>query len=394
MAGGLRLPFTIDDRETPQGSASRGCQPNCASPPFGRLRASSGQAQGSLEDEIALELTPRPSANYTGVKPEWLEKVKLMAFKLIICPPNYQEHWPELLRQEIPDIDVHLCPTVGEAMEVIGDADAAFGDIVPELLERAEKLRWVACPQAGPRAGYYTRELIESGATVTNTREIYNDHISAHIMAFLLAFARGFQVYIPQQVEGVWRQGYQTIYLPEATAVVVGVGGIGGETARLCAEFGMTVLGVDPRLPEPPTGVAELHRPEALLEVLPRADFVLVTVPETPETQGMFTRTQFQAMKDTAFFINIGRGATTALDDLVEALRAGEIAGAGLDVFQVEPLPPGHPLWTAPGVLITPHVAGVGPYLDDRRTELFVDNCKRFNEGRPLRNVVDKANWF
>ena len=321
-------------------------------------------------------------------------KVNRMGFKLVICPPNYQEHWPDLLRQEVPDIDVHLCPTVGEAMEVIGDADAAFGDIVPELLERAEKLQWVACPQAGPRAGYYTRELIESEVTVTNTREIYNDHISAHIMAFLLAFARGFQVYIPQQVEGVWRQGYQTIYLPEATVAVVGVGGIGGETARLCAEFGMTVLGVDPRLQEPTEGMAELHRPEALLEVLPRADFVLVTVPETPETQGMFTRRQFQAMKETAFFINIGRGATTVLDDLVEALRAAEIAGAGLDVFQVEPLPAGHPLWTTPGVLITPHVAGVGPYLDDRRTELFLDNCKRFNEGRPLRNVVDKANWF
>ena len=317
-----------------------------------------------------------------------------MAFKLVICPPNYQEHWPELLRQEIPDIDVHLCPTVGEAMEVIGDADAAFGDIVPELLERGARLRWVACPQAGPRAGYYTRQLIDTDVVVTNTREIYNDHISAHIMAFLLAFARGFQVYIPQQVEGVWRQGYQTIYLPEATALVVGVGGIGGETARLCSQFGMRVLGVDPRLEEPSAGLDELHRPEDLLDVLPQADFVLVTVPETPETQGMFTREKFQAMKSTAFIINIGRGATVVLDDLVEALRAGEIAGAGLDVFQTEPLPAGHPLWTTPGVMITPHVAGVGPYLDDRRTELFVDNCKRFNEGRPLRNVVDKANWF
>jgi phosphoglycerate dehydrogenase-like enzyme len=156
----------------------------------------------------------------------------------------------------------------------------------------------------------------------------------------------------------------------------------------------MRVLGVDPRLEEPSAGLDELHRPEDLLDVLPQADFVLVTVPETPETQGMFTREKFQAMKSTAFIINIGRGATVVLDDLVEALRAGEIAGAGLDVFQTEPLPAGHPLWTTPGVMITPHVAGVGPYLDDRRTELFVDNCKRFNEGRPLRNVVDKANWF
>ena len=317
-----------------------------------------------------------------------------MGFKLVICPPNYQEHWPERLREEIPDIDVHLCPTVGEAMEVIGDADAAFGDIVPELLERAGSLRWIACPQAGPTAGYYHEALIESEVVVTNTREIYNDHISAHIMALLLGFARGLQVYIPQQVEGVWRQGYETVYLPEATIAVVGVGGIGGETARLCSEFGMTVLGVDPRLPEPPQGVSELYRPEELLQVLPRADFVAVTVPETPETQGMFTTTQFQAMKKSAFFINIGRGATVVLDDLVDALRTGEIAGAGLDVFQVEPLPAGHPLWSTPGVLITPHVAGDGPYLDDRRTELFVDNCKRFNDGQPLRNVVDKANWF
>jgi phosphoglycerate dehydrogenase-like enzyme len=213
-------------------------------------------------------------------------------------------------------------------------------------------------------------------------------------MSLLLAFARGLQVYIPQQVAGVWQQGYPTIYLPEATVVIVGVGGIGGETARLCSEFGMTVLGIDPRLTAPSAGVSELHRPDDLLEVLPKGDFVIVTVPETPQTQGMFGRAQFRAMKSSGYFINIGRGATVILDDLVDALRAGEIAGAGLDVFQIEPLPAGHPLWSMPGVLITPHVAGNGPYLDDRRTELFIDNCKRFNEGRELRNVVDKANWF
>jgi phosphoglycerate dehydrogenase-like enzyme len=317
-----------------------------------------------------------------------------MAFKMVICPPNYKDDWPDRLREAIPDIDVHLCPTVGEAMEVIGDADAAFGDIVPELLERASNLKWVACPQAGPRAGYYHEGLVNRDLVMTNTREIYNDHISAHIMSLLLGFARGLQVYIPQQVQGVWRQGYDTIYLPEATVVIVGVGGIGGETARLCAEFGMRVVAVDPRASQPPPGVAELHRPEALDQVLPMGDFVVVTVPETPQTQGMFRTAQFAAMKSSAFFINIGRGATVVLDDLVAALESGEIAGAGLDVYQIEPLPAGHPLWTAPGVLLTPHVAGNGPYLQERRTELFIDNCVRFNEGRPLRNVVDKANWF
>ena len=229
---------------------------------------------------------------------------------------------------------------------------------------------------------------------VTNTREIYNDHISAHIMSFVLAFARGLQLYVPKQLKREWSPGYGSVYLPEATAVIVGVGGIGGETARLCSEFGMTVVAVDPRRSEAPPGVSELHRPEALPKVLPRGDFVIVTVPETPETQGMFGTEQFRLMKREAFFINIGRGATVLLDDLVAALNGGEIAGAALDVFQVEPLPSDHPLWTAPGVLITPHVAASGPYIDDRRTELFLDNCIRFNEGRPLRNVVDKANWF
>jgi phosphoglycerate dehydrogenase-like enzyme len=184
------------------------------------------------------------------------------------------------------------------------------------------------------------------------------------------------------------------IHLPEATALIVGVGGIGSETARLCAAFGMQVIGVDARRADAPAGMAELHRPEALDALLPRADFVILTVPHTPATEGFMHRARFQRMKRGAFFINIGRGMTTRLDDLVAALRAGEIAGAGLDVFEREPLPPEHPLWTMPGVLITPHTAGFGPYLDDRRLEILLDNCRRFGDGQPLRNVVDKAAWF
>ncbi len=323
-----------------------------------------------------------------------------MGFKLLILNPSEQDEtayidgWPEKLKEAIPDIEVSLSRSVGEAMEVIGEVDAAFGNIIPELFDRAQNLKWVACPQAGPQAGYYHQALIDSDVVVTNTREIYNDHISAHIMSFVLAFARGLQVYIPKQLDRAWSPGYQTIHLPDATAVIIGVGGIGGETARLCSEFGMTVIAVDSRVPTPPPGVMELHRPQALHDVLPRGDFVIVTVPETPETQGMFAKDQFQRMKSSGFFINIGRGATVVLDDLAEALREGNLAGAGLDVFQTEPLPSDHPLWGMPGVLITPHVAGTGPYLEDRRTELFLDNCLRFNEGKPLRNVVDKAGWF
>jgi phosphoglycerate dehydrogenase-like enzyme len=105
-------------------------------------------------------------------------------------------------------------------------------------------------------------------------------------------------------------------------------------------------------------------------------------------------RERFRRMKRGAYFINIGRGLTTRLDDLVAALRAGEIAGAGLDVFEQEPLPADHPLWTLPGVLITPHSAGHGPHLDERRLEILLDNCRRFARQQPLRNVVDKAAWF
>src|SRR5205823_14822115 len=144
----------------------------------------------------------------------------------------------------------------------------------------------------------------------------------------------------------------------------------------------------------PPAGAAELHRPEALDTLLPRADFVILTAPETPETRRSFDRRRLQRMKPSAVLINISRGSIVVLDDLVAALKAREIAGAGLDVFEAEPLPIAHPLWTMPGVLITPHVAGEGPYLQERRTEVVLENCRRFAAGEPLVNVVDKAQWF
>ena len=319
-----------------------------------------------------------------------------MGFKMVIVPPNAQPDWPQKIRAAVPDCQVHMFDSAEAAMDAIVDADAAYGNIGPELLRRARSLRWIQAPAAAPPAGYYYKELIESDVAVTNQREIYNDHISAHIMAFILAFARGLQRYIPDQLQRQWRpHGVEPIiHLPEATVLIIGVGGIGAETARLCAAFGMTVLGVDARRAEAPASVKELRRPSDLHALLPQADFVIMTVPHTPQTRGMMAARELRLMKQTAFLINIGRGACVVLDDLVAALRAGEIAGAGLDVYEVEPLPSDHPLWTMPGVLLTPHVAGVGPYLPERRTEILIENCRRFNAGRPLHNVVDKANWF
>ncbi len=322
-----------------------------------------------------------------------------MPFTFLMLPPQTgtTRDWGKRLAAALPDVRVVVAETESDAEQTIGEAEAAFGVLPAHLLEKAGKLRWLQSPQAAPPAGYYYPSLIEHAAVVTNMREIYNDHIGAHIMAFVLAFARDFQTYIPQQLRREWkprRLDAGVVHLPEATALIVGVGGIGAEAARLAAGFGIRVLATDARRKDAPPGVAELHPPDKLDELLPRADFVILTVPHTPATEGFMNRARFRRMKRSAFFINIGRGKTTRLDDLVAALQAGEITGAGLDVFEIEPLPADHPLWTMPNVLITPHTAGFGPYLDDRRFQIILDNCRAFETGGKLRNVVDKANWF
>jgi phosphoglycerate dehydrogenase-like enzyme len=322
-----------------------------------------------------------------------------MSFTLLLLPPQNDttRDWANRLREALPEAQVVVAEDVSKVEQEILDADAAYGTLPDGVLEKAEKLRWLQAPAAAPPAGYYTQELIEHPVTVTNFRGIYNDHIGAHIMAFVLAFARGFQHYLPRQLSRTWtpkENAVSTVYLPEATALIIGVGGIGTETARHCAGFGMRIVGVDARLEEKPEGVAELHQPDALGDLLPKADFVIMTVPHTPETEGMMNAARFKRMKRTSFLINIGRGMTVKLDDLTFALETGEIAGAGLDVFETEPLPADHPLWTTPGVLLTPHVADSGPYLDERRFSILLENCRRFAAGKPLLNVVDKQRWF
>jgi len=288
-----------------------------------------------------------------------------MPSEFVMLPPQTDKtrEWGAALAAALPEMKIIVAENHTHAAGVIAHADAAFGTIPPDLLREARRLRWLQAPQAAPPAGYYYPELIAHPVEITNFREIYSDHIGAHVMAFVLAFARGLQHYIPQQLRREWKK------LPR-------------------------VIGVDERRRETPPGVAELHRGDELDALLPQADFVILTVPHTPETEGFMNRARFQEMKKTAFFINIGRGLTTRLDDLAAALEAGEIAGAGLDVFEQEPLPPGHKLWTLPGVLLTPHTAGYGPYLDDRRYEIILDNCRRFLASRPLRNLVDKTRWF
>ncbi len=318
---------------------------------------------------------------------------------LLMLPPQSAttRAWAARLAEALPGLEIVVAEDAAEAARVATHAEAAFGTMPPAVVRKAAKLRWLQAPQAAPPAGYYTPELVAHPAVVTNPRDLQRPHRRPHHglrAGFCAGLSAVHAATAPAPVAAGVGRDQRRVYLPETTALIVGVGGIGAETARLCAAFGMHVMGVDARRREAPPGVHKLDGPDALDSLLPLADFVILTVPQTPATEGFMNRARLQRMKRTAYFINIGRGMTTRLDDLVAALRAGEIAGAALDVFEQEPLPADHPLWTLPNVLITPHTAGHGPYLDERRFEVLLDNARRFVAGQPLRNVVDKAGWF
>jgi phosphoglycerate dehydrogenase-like enzyme len=318
-----------------------------------------------------------------------------MSFRMVLLPPYTEPDWPQKLAEAVPGCVAELFDDPPQAHDAIVEADAAYGTVPPELFARAQRLRWIAAPLAGLGPDWFHPDLVSSDVVVTNMRGIYNEHLAGHLMGFVLAFARRFDVYLPRQAAGEWRRGAQMIDLASSTAVIVGVGGSGTEAGRLCHAFGMRVIGVDPRTTEPPAGFERLVGPEHLDEVLPEADFVLMTAPETPDTIGMFDAGRLARMKPTAYLCNIARGRLVVTDDLVAALQAGTIAGAGLDVVDPEPLPAEHPLWHLPGVLLTPHVAISGaPGWYERRTAILVDNARRFAAGEPLMNVVDKTKWF
>jgi phosphoglycerate dehydrogenase-like enzyme len=187
-----------------------------------------------------------------------------------------------------------------------------------------------------------------------------------------------------------------TIYLPDTTMGLVGLGAIGAEIARRALAFGISVRAVD-RLPdrvETPKGVEPVEGTDRLPDLLAASDWVVIAAPHTPETERLFDAATIARMRPTAYLINIGRGAIVVLDDLVAALRAGTIAGAALDVYEVEPLPADHPLWGFPNVILTPHTAGYSPVIARRHLETLVENVRRFVAGEPPKNVVDKALWF
>ena len=318
--------------------------------------------------------------------------------KYVLLPPidDAIRDWARQLREEFPQLDVVVVEDESRTAEELIDADGVYGWVPPDLLPTVERLRLLQNPFAGPPVGWYYPELAEHAVTVSNPRGIYSDHIAQHILMYMLALARGLPDYARAQAAGRWeRQARRRSYieLGQATVLINGVGGIGAETARLCAAFGSTVIGVDPRPAFDIDG--EIIPPSELDFRLPEADFVVTTVPHTPETEFMWNAARFRAMKPSAYFINIGRGMTCRLDDLVSALDRGEIAGAGLDVFEIEPLPDGHPLWRMENVIITPHIAVAdAENINQRRFDLVRKNVQALLKGGKFTNIVDKKKWY
>ena len=330
--------------------------------------------------------------------------------KLVISPSVSEERLQKIITAAAPMRVVNARDEEHAAVE-IADADALFGYLTPRLLQAAKKMRWAQSPTASMEKYLYP-ELVASSVVVTNMRGIFSDVIADHVFGYILMFAKNFHIYMRQQMRGEWHMlgrppgelpGYggpgevhpsdcAAITLADCTLAVIGLGGIGAETARRGLAFGMRVLGVDPRASSAPEGVT-LFRPDRLPEVLGQSDFVVIAAPHTPETYKLFNRERIRQMKRSAYLINIGRGVIVDLADLTAALQAGEIAGAGLDVYEIEPLPGEHPLWRMENVILTPHCAAASPRVPERHLETLLENLRRFVAGQPLLNVVDKRMW-
>jgi phosphoglycerate dehydrogenase-like enzyme len=312
--------------------------------------------------------------------------------KLLIFPP-VSDHDAERIQGAFPELIVIRPRSEGEALGYIVDADVFYGEITPSLLMTAQNLKWVQANCIGMEK-YIFPDLAESHVILTNVRGVFSDHIANHVWAYILAFVRGFHRYIRRQSARIWDPSGEVIPLDGAVIGLVGLGGIGQAVAERAPVFGCRAIAVDPRTSAPTPGVEAVWPADRLDDLLGISDFVVICAPHTPETEKMIGEKQLARMKSNAFLINIGRGVIVRLDALTTALQNGIIAGAGLDVYETEPLPADHPLWDMENVLLTPHVAGHGPHVQDRRIEVFIDNMKRFVNGEPLRTVVDKKRWF
>ncbi len=320
-------------------------------------------------------------------------------------PPKkvlWRNRWPErlpLLDQVAPGVEIIAFDSADEAMEFVADADAIIGTATPGLLAAGENLRWVQVGAAGVERYLKIPELGSGAVLLTNGQRLASEVIGEHAMALTRALSRGLNRAVEAQVEGQWRRteigdNAPLTKLRGKTLLVVGLGGIGTEVARLADAAGMRVTAIRSSRRSGPPFVASVGLTEDLATYVAEADVVVNCLPMTPDTEDVFSAELFTAMKETAFFINVGRGGTVDTDALVAALNDGAIAGAGLDVTDPEPLPEGHPLWQAPNLIITPHFAAWSDAGRELQWLLFRENLRRFVVGEHLLSVVDPERGY
>jgi phosphoglycerate dehydrogenase-like enzyme len=304
------------------------------------------------------------------------------------------------VRRRWPEMRVFHLPTYDHLEEEIGDTDIFVGwSLKPAQYALAKKLRWIHSTAAGVGQLMYPA-LRESDVVVTNASGVHTTPMAEHIVGMLVALARRFHTAFRHQLRSHWAQ--QEIWdeqlrpreLAGQTLLLVGFGAIGREVARRVKPLGMKIWAVT-RSGRGDAALADRFLPAtALNEVLHEADYVILAAPETPETQRMIGAAQLAAMKPTAFLINVARGSLIDEAALIDTLRRRAIAGAALDVTDMEPLPASSALWALDNVFITPHISAVSEFLWDRQTELLLENLERWFGGRELVNLVDKRRGY
>jgi len=306
----------------------------------------------------------------------------------------FGERAAHTFRLIMPDAEVIGANGMEAAAEVVADADLYIGRCHPDILANGKKLKWVATPFAGAEDCTALPEFAERDILLTNMRGIYGPPIAQHAIALTLALANKLYVYRDEQAAREW-SGFMNPGQRDHTnlggelMLVVGLGGIGTEIARLANGLGMRVTATRRSRREGPDFVEHVGLSDELHKLAAEATVVVSALPLTDETRGVFDEAFFNIVPEGALFVNIGRGELVVNDDLIAALRSGHLGGAALDVTDPEPLPPDHPLWSEPRVILTPHVANSSDMSFRLLQTIMRENMQRYSRGDKLLNVVD-----
>ncbi len=283
-------------------------------------------------------------------------------------------------------------------MQEIGDADAFIGNVTPAEVRAGKNLKWVGVMSAGVENVLFMSggsDLRDSNIVLTNNKIVQGPEIADHAMAMLLTLSRNLRKYIADDQQENWDgRRFEGIELNGKTAVVIGAGGIGMQIATRAWAFGMNVIAVDPEDKPFSPFLKRVVKPDQLDEVLPQADVVFISTPHTEKSHKMMGAPEFELLKPHSYFVAVSRGGIYDMGGLVKALDSKRLAGAGVDVTDPEPLPKGHALWKFNNVVITPHIAGRSDRDNERMVGTIKENIKRFVDGRPLINVVDKQKGY